>query len=94
MNYHILCDIFRKNRDYSALTDILSSKLTGKLKPFTVSGLTDTSQTVFLTALAEDLANGNNPPVFMFADDKKAASFRDFLLSIGILIVALDKDTN
>ncbi len=84
MNYRILCDIFRKNRDYTALLEILSKKITGKLKPYTVSGLTDGSQTVFLAALSEDLGNRTDPPVLMFADDKKASSFRDFLVSLGI----------
>jgi len=84
MNYRVLCDIFRQNRDYTALLDVLSSKITAKRKPYTVSGLTEGSETVFLASLAEDTGNSVSPTVLMFADDKKAASFRDFLLSVGI----------
>ena len=29
-----VCDIFRKNRDYTGLLDILSSRFTGRLKPY------------------------------------------------------------
>ncbi len=84
MNYTILCDIFRQNRDYTALTATLTAPTFGKRKPYTVSGLTDGSQTIFLTSLAEDFANSEDPIVLIFSEEKKASSFRDFLLSIGI----------
>ena len=83
MNYRVLCDIFKQNRDYTALTEVLQSKVVGKRKPYTVSGLTEGSQTVFLASLAEDTGSAESPTVIIFADDKKAASFKDFLLSIG-----------
>lgn len=84
MNYRVLCDIFRRNRDYTALTASLTAPVYGKRKPYTVSGLTDGSQTVFLTSLAEDMGSADSPLVLLFPDERKAASFRDFLLSTGV----------
>lgn len=84
MNYTILCDIFRQNRDYTALTAALAAPTFERRKPYTVSGLTDGSQTIFLASLAEDFANTTDPIVLLFPEEKRAASFRDFLLSIGI----------
>ncbi len=85
MNYRILCDLFRQNRDYSALIDALQARVVGKRKPYTVSGLTEGSRTVFLAALSEDLAKDNGAPtVLLFPDERKAAAYRDFLLSVGI----------
>lgn len=84
MNYRILCDIFRQNRDYTALTAALTAPVYGKRKPYTVSGLTDGSQTIFLLSLAEDFGNADDPLVLLFPDEKKAASFQSFLLSTGV----------
>lgn len=84
MNYSLLCDIFRRNRDYSALTESLKSPPYGRVKPFSVSGLTDGSEYIFLTSLAEDFASTDTPPIIVFPDDKKASKFSDFLSSIGL----------
>ncbi|MBE6541927.1 MAG: transcription-repair coupling factor [Ruminococcaceae bacterium] len=84
MNYALLCDVFRKNRDYSALTLALKNPPYGRRKPYSVSGLTDGSEYIFLTSLAEDFASVKNTPVLVFADDKKAAKFSEFLLSLGL----------
>ncbi|MBQ4354732.1 MAG: transcription-repair coupling factor [Clostridia bacterium] len=84
MNYRFLCSLFRQNRDYAALTDALSAPVFGRRKPYIVSGLTDTSRPVFLASLAEDHRGASSPLVLLFAEDKKAAAERDFLLSIGV----------
>ncbi len=84
MNYKLLCDLFRRNRDYAALSDALTAPVFGRRKPFFLSGLTDGAEEIFLTAFAEDFASPDAPPVLLFADDRKAAAFRDFLLSVGV----------
>ena len=52
MNYRLLCDIFRRNREYTSLTAALTSPAYGKRKPYYVSGLTAGSEHVFLHSLA------------------------------------------
>ena len=84
MNYRLLCDIFRRNREYTSLTAALTSPAYGKRKPYYVSGLTAGSEHVFLHSLAEDFAAKTFPPVIMFASEKRAASFCEFLLSCGM----------
>ena len=84
MNYRLLCDIFRRNREYTSLTAALTSPAYGKRKPYYVSGLTAGSEHVFLQSLAEDFAAKTFPPVIMFASEKRAASFCEFLVSCGM----------
>ena len=84
MNYRLLCDIFRRNREYTSLTAALTSPAYGKRKPYYVSGLTAGSEHVFLHSLAEDFAAKTFPPVIMFASEKRAASFCEFLVSCGM----------
>ena len=52
MNYRLLCDIFRRNREYTSLTAALTSPAYGKRKPYYASGLTAGSEHVFLHSLA------------------------------------------
>ena len=84
MNYRLLCDIFRRNREYTSLTAALTSPAYGKRKPYYVSGLTAGSEHVFLHSLAEDFAAKTFPPVIMVASEKRAASFCEFLVSCGM----------
>ena len=83
MNYSLLCDIFRKNREYTDLTSALKAPFYGKRKPYYVSGLTTGAENVFLQSLAEDFADTSCPIVLVFADEKRASSFRSFLDSCG-----------
>ena len=84
MNYSLLCEIFRKNRDYTALTAALTAPVYGRRKPYYVSGLTAGAEYIFLRCLSEDFAAKTEPPVIVFSDEKQAASFCDFLSSCGI----------
>ncbi|MBQ8368589.1 MAG: transcription-repair coupling factor [Clostridia bacterium] len=84
MNYTFLCDIFRKNREYTSLTAAMTARVWEKRKPYYVSGLTDGSEHIFLQCMAEDFASPDNPLVLLFPEEKKASAFRDFLLSVGV----------
>ncbi len=84
MNYQLLCDTFRKNRDYTGLCDALNRTAAGKRRPYSVSGLSDGAETVFLKSLCEDFGNPYSPVILLFADEKKAVRYRDFFLSSGI----------
>ncbi|MBQ7932319.1 MAG: hypothetical protein IJ334_15060, partial [Clostridia bacterium] len=84
MNYTFLCDVFRKNREYTSLASAMTAKVYEKRKPFYVSGLTDGSEHIFLQCLAADFASPDEPLVILFPEEKKAAQFRDFLLSVGM----------
>ena len=83
MNYSLLCDIFRKNREYTSLTAVLTAPVYGKRKPYNVSGLTEGAEQVFLQALAEDFSESGFPPIILFPNEKRAASFCEFLKSCG-----------
>ncbi len=91
MNYTLLCDILSKNRDYAALISAVKAPVFEKRKPFHVGGLTDGSTPVFLHSLSRDLTDEKKPLVILFPDEKKAASYRDFLLSVGIRAAYLPK---
>ncbi len=84
MNYTLLCDVFRKNREYTALTAAMTARVYEKRKPYYVSGLTDGSGHIFLQCLAADFSSPDEPLVILFPEEKKAAQFRDFLLSVGV----------
>lgn len=84
MNYSLLCDVFRKNREYTSLTAALVAPTAGKRKPFYVSGLTAGSEHVFLQSVSEDLASADEPPVLVFSSEKRASAFCDHLVSCGV----------
>lgn len=84
MNYNIICDVFRRNRDYEAVLAALSYPLAGRRKPYYVSGLTQGAEYIFLRSLAEDASSPTEPLVLVFADEKKALGFREFLSSCGV----------
>ncbi len=83
MNYSLLCDIMRRNREYTALTAALTAPSYGKRKPYNVSGLTVGAEQVFLQALAEDFSDIGFPPIILFPNEKRAVSFCEFLRSCG-----------
>lgn len=87
MNYSLLCDIFRKNCEYTDLTAALTAPVYGRRKPYYVSGLTTGAEYVFLQSLSEDFSDKACPIVLLFADEKRASSFRSFLDSCGISAV-------
>ena len=41
INYHLLTDLFRLNREYTALTAALTAPVWGRRKPFSMSGLSE-----------------------------------------------------
>ncbi|MBQ3859097.1 MAG: transcription-repair coupling factor [Clostridia bacterium] len=84
INYSLLCDLFRLNREYASLCAALAAPVTGRRKPFSASGLSDGAETVFTACVAEDFASANDPPLILFPDEKQAAKARDFLVSLGI----------
>lgn len=84
MNYKFLCDTFRKNRDYVGLSNALNRPAIGKRKPYYVSGLSNGAEAVFLESLCEDLGSAESPVVLIFADEKKAVRYREFLVSVGV----------
>ncbi len=84
MNYKLLCDTFRKNRDYIGISEALKRPAFGKRKPYYVSGLSEGAEYIFLESLCEDFGNAYSPVVLIFADEKKAALYRDFLVSVDI----------
>ena len=84
IHYPLLCDLFRMNRDYTALCAALAAPVTGRRKPLSVSGLCDGAEQIFIASLAADFASSTVPPVLLFPDDKQAAKTRDFLVSLGI----------
>ncbi len=84
MNYQFICDTFRKNRDYAGLCDALNRTVIGKRKPYSVSGLSDGAEPVFLKSLCEDFGNPYSPVILLFADEKKAVRYRDFFLTSGV----------
>ncbi len=84
MNFQFLCDVFRKNRDYSTLVDALKRPAVEKRKPYYVSGLADGVESLFLESLAEDIGSAESPLLLIFADEKKAVRYREFLGSVGL----------
>lgn len=84
MNYRLLCDIFKRGREYGALKQALEAPVYEKRAPFHVSGLTEGAEYIFLASVAEDMASGDSPITLVFPDGKKASSFNIFLRSIGV----------
>lgn len=84
MNYSLLMNIFRKNRDYAGLVAHIASPTFAKRKPASVHGLTDGSEYVALSALCEDFSRDDMPVLVVFPDEKKARNYRDFLQSLGM----------
>lgn len=74
----------RKSREYLSLKSMMTSTPYGRRRPYYVSGLTEGSGHIFLTSLAADFASLRNQPVFVFPDEKKAASFASFLNSVDV----------
>lgn len=84
MNYKLLCDIFRRCREYTALTKAINTPIVERRKPFYVNGLTDSAEYIMLTAMCLDMQSTENPVILVFPESKRASSFRDFLSSMGI----------
>ncbi|MBE6726109.1 MAG: transcription-repair coupling factor [Ruminococcaceae bacterium] len=84
IHYPLLCDLFRMNRQYTALCAALTAPVFGRRKPLSVSGLCDGAEQIFLAALSADFASVTSPLVLLFPDDRRAAKTRDFLVSLGI----------
>ena len=84
INYTLLCDLFRLNREYSSLCAALTAPVSGRRKPFSVSGLSDGAETVFTACIAADFASVNDPVLLLYPDEKQAARAKDFLVSLGI----------
>ena len=84
IHYPLLCDLFRMNRDYTALCAAVTAPVFGRRKPFAVSGLCDGAEQIFTAAVAADFASSSSPLLLIFPDDKRAAKTRDFLVSLGI----------
>ena len=84
INYRLLTDLFRRNREYAALSAALTASVWGRRKPFSMSGLSEGAEHIFTAAFAEDFASPDDPPLLVYPDDRQAARARDFLLSLGI----------
>ena len=84
INYSLLTDLFRLNRDYTALTSALTAPVWGRRKPYVVNGLSAGAEHIFTAAFAEDFASSETPPVLLYPDEKRAVKARDFLLSLGV----------
>ena len=84
MNYSLIRDVFRTNRDHVALVEALRLPAYGKRKPYYVSGLTEGAEYIFHYALASDLADMEYPIVIIFSDEKKASSYSKFLQAEGL----------
>lgn len=84
MNYQLLTEIFRRNREYSSLVSRVEVPPFGKRKPIAVHGLNDSAEHIMLTALCEDFRDDDVPMTLVFAEEKRARSFKDFLLSHGL----------
>ncbi len=84
MNYRLLTELVRKNRDYVGLLDRVTSPVMGKRKPLAVYGLTDSAEGIMLTALCEDLRDGDEPLIVVFPEEKRARNYKEFLLSLGM----------
>jgi len=84
MNYRLLTEIFRRNRDYAGLVSRVVSPPFGKRKPIAVHGLTDSAEIVMLTALCEDFRDDDVPVTVVFPEEKRARNYRDFLRSLGL----------
>ncbi len=83
MNYRILSSLFRENREYKAFLSSLAEKRRVN-RPYSLSGLTDGAEYVFLTTLAEDIGRTDSPLFLVYPDAKRASSFAEFLRSVGI----------
>ena len=84
MNYQLLTEVFRRNREYAGLVERVKSPPFGKRKPIAVHGLTDSAEHIMLTALCEDFRDDDDPLTVVFPDEKRARNYRDFLASLGM----------
>ncbi len=84
MNYQLLTELFRRNRDYKGLVSEVTSPTFGKRKPLAVHGLTDSAEYVMLTALCEDFKEDDTPLTIVFPEEKRARNYKDFLRSLGM----------
>lgn len=84
MNYKLLSNLFRQNREYRALISALEEKRRQPRRLCSLSGLTDGAEYIFLKTLAEDTGSTDSPLFLVFADAKRASSYNDFLLSVGL----------
>ncbi len=84
MNYTLLMEMFRKNREYVGLRDWVASPLYGKKRPAAVHGLTDSAEMMMLSAFCEDFRDDDMPVLLVFQDEKRARNTREFLTSLGL----------
>ncbi len=84
MNYQLLTEVFRRNREYAGLVERVKSPPFGKRKPIAVHGLTDSAEHIMLTALCEDFRDDDVPLTVVFPDEKRARNYKDFLSSLGM----------
>ena len=84
IHYPLLCDLFRMNREYTALCAAMTAPAFGRRKPIAVNGLCDGAEHIFTAAAAADFASSSSPLLLVFPDDRRAAKTRDFLVSLGI----------
>ena len=92
MNYRLLCDIFKRGREYGALKQALEAPVYEKRAPFHVSGLTEGAEYIFLASVAEDMASGDSPITLVFSDGKKASSYNIFLRIIHERLVIIQSN--
>jgi len=84
MQYQILKDIFRRNREYENLTAALRQPHRGRYRPYYVSGLSEGAQRIFLGAFCEDFRAAGDPILLICSDDKAAVSYRNSLSAMGL----------
>jgi len=84
MNYSVLKNIFRRNKEYADLITAIKQPHRGRYKPWYVNGLTEGAEKIFLGTLLEDLRGNGDPVLLVCTDDKTAANVRDGCLAMGI----------
>lgn len=84
MNYRLLMEMFRRNRDYAGLVSRVTSPPYGKRKPVSVHGLTDSAEYMMLAALCEDFRDDDVPVIVVFPEEKKARNTGEFFASLGM----------
>ncbi len=83
MNTALLTSLFRENREYATLLEaIRSSFVRGRFRPLEATGLSEGAQSIFLTALAEDL--NDQCLLILTPEEKEAATTAAMLQEAGI----------
>lgn len=85
MNNNLIMSQIRSDREYSELLNSLKASGKGlSKKPHLVSGISESADSYFHAALAEDIISHGKNILFLFPDDKDAAAEAEFLMSYGI----------